>query len=176
MDLVSFQLGPQANAATLLTSVDQQSPSFCRDGPHGHLQLITAVAAQRPGPLACEALRMDTHQRNALRYIPENERKRGFSQPPAVRDFALEPDGLKDPPFGRHSGGGNSSRSGLRCWFHVRPLSECRLGNRRRAFHSGEIRRALLKERRERLLGFRGAHGRGEFLVLQLYRLLTLFA
>src|SRR6266568_8227776 len=120
---------------------------------------------------------MDAHQGSALDQIAQDERERGFGPTSAVRDFALEPDGLKHPPFGRHSGGGNSShRSGLRCWFHVRPLSESRLGNRRRFLHSGEIRRALLKERRERLLGFRGAHVDGEFLVLELYRLLKLFA
>src|SRR6266446_8880568 len=90
LERVSLQLRHQANAATFLTFIDQQSPSFRRDGPHGHLQLITAVATQRPKHLAGEALRMDTHQRNALRYIPEDKRKRGLSPPAAVRDYALE--------------------------------------------------------------------------------------
>jgi len=63
------------------------------------------------------------------------KRKRGFSQPAAVRDFPLEPEWPETSPFARHSGGGNSShRSGLRVWFHFRLSSECRLGDRRRSF------------------------------------------
>lgn len=41
---------------------------------------------------------------------------------------------------------------------------------------SGEIRRALLKKRRERLLGLRRAYSRGVLLVLNFCRLLDLLA
>src|SRR6266581_2321040 len=47
---------------------------------------------------------------------------------------------------------------------------------RRALAHFGEIRRALLKKRRERLLGFGGAHAGREFLVLELYHPLKFLA
>src|SRR5438874_12930787 len=47
---------------------------------------------------------------------------------------------------------------------------------RRALAHFGEIRRALLKERRERLPGLRRAHSRGELLAFDFHGLLDLLA
>ena len=69
---------------------------------------------------------MDSQQWRVLSHIAQDERKRGFNPPVAIRDFALERHGPKHPPFGRHSGIANSShRSGLRSWIHIRVLNEC---------------------------------------------------
>src|SRR6202008_1503351 len=47
LQLVSLQLGHQADAAPLLVLIDEQSTAFLRDRVHGQLQLAAAVAPQR---------------------------------------------------------------------------------------------------------------------------------
>ena len=126
LERIGLQLSHQPDAAALLMFVDQQPASFVGNRLHRQFQLASAVAAQRAKHFAGQALRMDSNQRNALCHVAQNERKRGFNPPVAIRDFALERHGPKHPPFGRHSGIANSShRSGLRSWIHLRVLNEC---------------------------------------------------
>ena len=80
---VRLQLRHQADAAALLILVDHQPAPFLGDGPHGDLQLVVAVTAQRPEHLAGEALRMDAQERSALSQIAQDQSRVRFR--PAVR-------------------------------------------------------------------------------------------
>ena len=108
---IGLQLSHQPDAAALLMFVDQQPASFLSNRPHGHFELVAAVAAQRAKHFAGQAPRMDSNQRNALCHVAQNECKRAFNLPAAVKDFALETDGPKHAPFGRHSSGSDSPNS-----------------------------------------------------------------
>src|SRR4029078_138914 len=105
-----------------LVFVDHQATSFLGDDPHGNLQLLIAVAAQRPEHLASEALRMDAQERSALSEITQNKRESGFDPPRAVQDLALESQRSKQTPPGWHSGGDHlSNRADLYVGRHVIP-------------------------------------------------------
>src|SRR5439155_9750881 len=122
LQLVSLQFGHQADAASFLIFIDHQSAAFLRDGPHGDLQLVAAVAAQRAEHLAGEALRVDAQQRSALRQIAHGNRKRRFDMPNAIREITLEPYGLKHAPPGRHPRGDYSPNCpGLRGSYEIHP-------------------------------------------------------
>ena len=56
---VRLQLRHQADAAAFLMFIDHDAASFGGNRPHGNLELVVAVAAQRPEHLASETLRMD---------------------------------------------------------------------------------------------------------------------
>ena len=109
LQFVSPQLCHQADAAALLMFVDHQPAAVRGDGPHGDLQLVVAVTAQRPEHLAGEALRMDAHEGSALGQIAQDQCERGFDASCPVDNFAFERQGLKHPPLGGHSGGGDSN-------------------------------------------------------------------
>ena len=79
LQLVSLQLCHQADAAALLIFVNHEPATFLGDRLHGHLELVVAVAAQRPEHLAGEALRMDAQQRHAFGQFAEDDRERGFN-------------------------------------------------------------------------------------------------
>ena len=114
LKLVGPQFRHQADAAALLVLVDHQPAAFRGDGPHGDLQLVVAVAAQRPEHLAGEALRMDAHEGRALGQIAEDQCERGIRLSRAVHNHALKRHGLKHSPLGGHPGGSNSpDRQGL---------------------------------------------------------------
>src|SRR5262245_13917679 len=72
LQCVSLQLAHEADAASLLRFVDHQAASFFRNGAHGYLQLLFAVAPKRPKDLTGKALRMNPHQRRGVRQIPED--------------------------------------------------------------------------------------------------------
>ena len=122
LQFVSPQLRHQADATALLMFVDHQPAAFRGDGPHGNLQLVVAVTAQRPEHLAGEALRMDAHERSALGQIAEDQCERGIRVSSAVHNHALKRHGLKHSPLGGHPGGGDSPDcQGLRGRDHLRP-------------------------------------------------------
>ena len=105
LQLVGLQLCHQADAAALLILIDHKPATFLGDGPHGHLQLVVAITAQRSEHFSREALRMESQQRNSVGDIAHDDRERGLNPPSAVRDFALESDGFEHPPSCRHAGG-----------------------------------------------------------------------
>src|SRR6202030_4027383 len=115
LQFVCLQLGHQADAAALLILIDHESATFLGDGLHGHLQLVMAIATQRPEYFSGKALRMDAQQGNSFAWIAHDHRECGFNPSSAVRYVALEPKGIEHPPFGRHAGGRNApKRSSVR--------------------------------------------------------------
>jgi hypothetical protein len=70
---------------------------------------------------------MDAEQWSALCEIAHGEHKRGFDSAGTVQDIALEADGLKRSPPGRHPRGGHSPNTGsyrlMRITFHTQSFT-----------------------------------------------------
>ena len=59
---ISLQLGHEAYAAPFLSFIDQKSTALFRDCRQSPIQLLTAIATQRPQHVAGEALGVDADQ------------------------------------------------------------------------------------------------------------------
>src|SRR5579864_5313724 len=63
LQLVSLQLGHEADPAPFLLFIDKNACVLAGNHRKRQLQLLTAITAQRAKHIACEALRMNSHQR-----------------------------------------------------------------------------------------------------------------
>ena len=84
------QLRHKTDTAALLKFVDHEAAAFIGDGVHGEVDLVPAVAAQRPEHFAREALRVDAQQRRTVLHVAHRQREGRFGPRLAVRDVALE--------------------------------------------------------------------------------------
>src|SRR5215510_5277945 len=80
LQLVSLQLGHQADAAPFLILINHQSAALLRDRLHGEVELDAAIATQRAEHFAGEALRVDAQERRPLAQVAEREDERGFQR------------------------------------------------------------------------------------------------
>src|SRR3954468_9853147 len=115
LQLVSLQLGHQADAAPFLKVIDHQSAAFLRDRLYGELELAAAIATLRAEHFAGQALRVDTQERHPLAQVAEHEGDRGFDGSTAGPPAAFESHRFEHAPFGRQAGGRDPpQRAGLR--------------------------------------------------------------
>ena len=78
LQFVGLELGQEADAASFLLLVDQHASAGLGDHLQRHLELLLAIAAQRPEDVAGQALRVDAHQRRLRVQVPHYQRHRGF--------------------------------------------------------------------------------------------------
>src|SRR5258708_2536685 len=95
LQFVSLQLRHQADAAPFLLLVDQDAGPGRGNLFERHLELLTAIAAQRTKHVSGEALRVDTNQRRLAVDIAHTQRYRRLrlliAHTPVVSPLALPP-------------------------------------------------------------------------------------
>src|ERR671937_637781 len=113
LERVRPELVHEADAATLLPQVEQHATAFLRDAVEGGVELVAAIAAERPERVASEALVVDAYEdRPAIEpsgFVTSQMTPTGSSPASRHRSTAASvwPARTRTPP--------SSERSGITC-------------------------------------------------------------
>ena len=110
LQFVGLEFGHETDAASLLLFVDEDSGAVVGDHRERHLELLSAVAAQRSEDVAGETLRMNANERRRGCHVAHDQRDGVFRAARAVvAERTLEAVDAEASPAGREVRGGELS-------------------------------------------------------------------